>query len=866
MRLRHLLPWRRRATEDDVREELESLRAMAEPGELGNLTLAAEAARDEWTWPRLERIARDLGMALRTLRKNPGYSLACIAILAMGIGANTAIFSAVYAVVLKPLPFPEPDRLVFLWEKIASMPDPIGPRLGVPRIVYQEWQKQTELFDAIAAFGDGTLNEVGVERPRTLSTAYASTDLFRLLGVPAAAGRLFAAEEEQTGKDRVVILSDAYFDRRFQRDPGAIGKSITLGRYDYTVIGVLPARFLLPAIYGGMEQKKPEVWVPLSRKFNVPADDKAFELFVMARRKADVSVDRIRTALGTLQKSLNKSDSERYPVEEVSVFPAQTESRSEDLSFALYILLGAVGLLLLIGCANLANLTLSRAARRMRETSIRRALGASRGRIISQLLTESLLLSLAGAGCGLLLASLMMDGLLRAHVQVPDGDGLRLNWAVLAFTFGVSLLTTVLFGLAPAILTSNVSVNEALKSRGGGGASAVAARGRSLLTVAEVGLAVVLLCGAGLMIRTFVKLVQTGLGFRTEHLEVARLNLPETRYPDDASRARFYAAAQTRARAIPGVTAATVSTTLPLASVMFQSFSIVGRPAPKSADDAPKADNARVTLDYRQVIGLPLLTGRDLTQADITRNRATKGDGVILVNRALAEKFFSGENALQQRLRLENDRPFEIVGVVENFLALGALEDARPQFFAAGVTAPQALLVMRTAVPPETISDEVRSALLAIDPELPIVDLGSMDDIINEVKSDPQIAVVLLAVFAGLALLLAMIGVYSVLTNLVTAQTRELGIRMALGATASAVGWMVVRQCLKPLVIGLALGLAGSVAVSRVLASFLGRLMPQDPLTFVLAVIAVLVAAPLALWGPVRRATRVECTVALREE
>ncbi len=864
MKFRNL--FRRRQLENDMREELDSLRAMAEPGELGNLTQTAESAREEWGWPRLERITRDLGMALRTLRKNPGYSLASIAILALGIGANTAIFSAVHAVVLKPLPYPEPDHLVFLWEKIGSMPDPIGPRLGVPRIVYQEWQKQTDLFSDLTAFTENSLNEVGVDRPRTLSAGYASSNLFAFLGARAATGRLYSADEGHPGKDRVVVLSDAYFDRRFHRDRNVLGRSITLGKIDYTVIGVLPARFLVPAIYEGMEQKKPDVWLPLSRVWNRAEDDKAFQLFVMARRRPEVSVDQVRVSLGALQKQLNKSDTERFPVEDVSVFRAQTESQSEELSLALYILLGAVGLLLMIGCANLANLTLARAARRTRETSIRRALGASRGRIIGQLLTESLLLSLAGAAVGVLLAQLTMEELLRAHLPVQNAQDVQLNWAVLAFTFAVSLVTTVLFGLAPAIMASRVSVNEALKSRGGGGASAMAARGRSVLTIVEVGLAVVLLCGAGLLTRSFLKLVQTGLGFRTEHLEVARLNLPESRYADDASRGRFYAAAQAAARAIPGVSAVTVSTTLPLASVNFQSFSIAGRPAPKSADEAPKADTARVALDYRKVMGLPLLAGRDLTQADIARNRAAKGDGVVLVNRAFADKFFPGGSALGQRLRLDNDRPFEIVGVIENFLAMGALDEARPQFFAAGVMTPQALLLVRTAVPPETISDEVRAALLHIDPELPLSEIDSMDQIINETKSDPQAAILLLAAFAALALVLAMVGVYSVLSNLVTAQTRELGIRMALGATTKEIGWMVARQSMVPMGIGLMLGVAGGLALSRVLTSFLFGVVPQDPLTFVLAVAAVLLAAPIAVWGPVRRATRVECTVALREE
>jgi putative ABC transport system permease protein len=397
-RLLNMLPGRRRAVEADVREELDALRSMAEPGELGNLTLAAEDARAEWGWPLPERIARDLKMAFRTLRNNPGYSLACILILAVCIGANTAIFSVVYASELKPLPYPDLSRLVFVWEKISSMPEPVGPRVEVPRIVYQQWQRQRALFDDVAAFKEAPLNEAGVARPRTLSTGFASANLFGLLGARAAAGRLFRADEEQKGRDRVAVLSDTYFEKRFHRDPAAIGQSIALGREDYTVIGVLPPRFELPFLLQGVEQKKPEIWLPLSRLWNRADDDTAFSLFVMARLHRGVSLDHARAAVNALQDRLHKSDEARYFASQTSMFPVTVEDHFADADLALYVLLGAVGILLLIGCANLANLTMARAVRRAREVAIRRALGASRGRIIAQLLTESSLLSIAGAG------------------------------------------------------------------------------------------------------------------------------------------------------------------------------------------------------------------------------------------------------------------------------------------------------------------------------------------------------------------------------------------------------------------------------------------------------------------------------------
>jgi putative ABC transport system permease protein len=854
-----------RPVEDDVRDELEALRAMAEPGELGNLTRAAENAREEWSWPLLERITRDLSMAFRTLRNSPGYSFACIAILAIGIGANTAMFSVVQAVTLKALPYPNADRLVFVWEKLASMPWPIGPRMQVPRIVYQEWQKQGELFEDIGAFNVETRNEAGVAKPRTLSTGFASASLLPLLGARATVGRLFRADEEQKNSDRVVVLSDSYFEQRFHRDPGAIGQSLKLGRDNYTVIGVLPPRFRVPAIFEGMDQKKPDIWIPLSRLWNRAADDTALSLYVLAHRRASVPLDQLRVSISALQERLNKSDKERFVFTQSSVFPAAVEDQSPYINLALYILLGAVGLLLLIGCANLANLTTARAAKRAREISIRRALGATRARVIGQLLTESLLLSIAGTVVGVLLAQAIIQGLLRSHAPISRPEEIELNWLVFAFAAAVSLLTTLLFGLAPAITVSKVGVNEALKSRGGGGVSASMNRGRNLLTTAEVGLAVVLLCGSGLLIRTFVNLLQTGLGFRTEKLLVADINLPEVRYPDAASRNRFYDTLLPRVRAIPGVSLATVSTTLPLRAVNFTSFTIAGVPKPANVNELPTADTAEVGSNYFSLMGLPVLQGRDFNPADSTRSRG-KGDGTVLINRAFAETFFKGQNPLGQRLQLENDRPFEIVGVVENFLAMGALDDARPQFFRARTEASSSLLLLRTAVEPESLSDEVRSAVLSLDPELPVAKVKSMDGTIREETSDPQFVVALMSAFAALALLLAMLGVHSVLSNLVASQTRELGIRMALGATAGIVARMVVWQSLKPLMVGLVLGLAGSVVLSRVLEPLTEGVVPADPFTFALVAAAVLLVAPLAVWGPVRRATSVECTVALREE
>jgi predicted permease len=866
-RFLNLLPRRRHALEADAQEELQALRDLVDPTEareLGNLTRATENAREQWGIAWLDQFLRDVRMAYRTLRKSPGYTIACVAVLALGIGANTAIFSVVEAVILRPLQYPQVNRLVHVWLKIPSLPEPLGPRMQVSRVIFQEWQKQTDIFSDLAAYQEAPLTETGFERPSTVSTGYATGNLFHLLGAYAAAGRSFSPEEQQKGADHVVILSDAYFEKRFHREASALGKSVTLGKIDYTIIGALPSTFKLPAIYGGMEQKKPDLWIPVSRLWNVANDDTSLQLYVIGLLQPGVKIDQARTVISALQKRLNKSDPERFVIEESNINPLDVEAKSEEVNLALYVLLGAVGFLLLIGCANLANLTMARATKRAREISIRRALGASRGRIILQLLTESLIVATLGAVAGLLLSKGILVALTRIPTIVPQPDQLELNLPVLAFTAAISLLTTLLFGLAPAVSASRVSVNRALKSRGGGGASATLGRSRQFLTAIEVGLAVILLCGSGLLLRSFVGLLRTGLGFDTHQLLVADVDLPDIRYPDSGGRERYYQALLAKVKAIPGVTFAGFSNTLPIHSTNFSTFTLAGKPKPKISE-SPTADTGFVSLGYFQSVGLPIRAGRDFTETDVAQNLHGKGDGVMMINQAFADKFFRNENPLGQRV-LFNDRPFQVVGVATNFLVWGGIDEAHPQFFVAGMDGPKGLLILRTAVPPATISDEVRNAMLSLDKELPVTKVETMDHSIDEVATEPKSVLVLLSTFAGLALLLAMIGVYSVLANLVASRTREIGIRMALGATPQGIGRMVAAQSLWPVLGGLVVGLAASLAVSRLLTDFLFGVSPADPLTFALTVSAIAIAAPLAVWGPVRRATRVECTVALREE
>jgi predicted permease len=525
---------------------------------------------------------------------------------------------------------------------------------------------------------------------------------------------------------------------------------------------------------------------------------------------------------------------------------------------------------LLIACANLANLTLARATQRTREVSVRLALGATRGRIVAQLLAESLLVSLVGAAAGLIIAMWIVSGVL---LIAPDGlarpDLVEFRWPVFVFAAAAGVLTAVLFGLLPAWSASRVELNAALKA-GDRSASSATSRGRQLLTAAEVGIALMLVTGAGLLIRSVANLFETGVGFDTSNLAFVDVDLPDTRYKDEASRRRFLADLQRQVRTIPGVRAAGVSNTLPLHRVSWRTFSIAGRPKPARGTN-PLVDWASVSPEYVSVIGLPLLAGRRLTAADAAHN-AGKGDGVSLVNQAFAEQFLRGENPLNHRIVFDDDRfpskerAYQIVGVVGDFRAMGPEMPPRPQFFQAGVEDASSVLALRVAVPTESLNEEVRRAFWSLDKELPAVELQRMDEYFYRSMNETGLQMILLSSFAGLGLLLAMIGVHSVLAHSVASRTREIGIRMALGASPEGIGRMIARQSAWPLALGIVVGVLGSLGLSRVLEAQLFRVAPRDPLTFAFAIMAVLLVAPLAIWLPVRRATRVECTEALREE
>jgi putative ABC transport system permease protein len=804
--------------------------------------------------------------ALRGLRRSPGYTLTCVAVLALGIGANAAIFSVIYSVILKPLPYPDPSRLVLVWERFPNMPDPPGSRIQVTHYSYQAWQSQNTVFKDMAAFCDINLNETGIERPGRVDTGFASANLFPLLGVRARLGRLFTPAEEIKDKDHVVVLTDAFFEARYHRDPDVLGRSLTLDGAAYTIIGVLPERFHLPAMWQGMDQKKPEVWAPLSRLWNSAEEETKHQLFVAARIAPGNTLAQARTQMDGIEQRLAELNPKHNKGWLVSVFPFEVEDTAPSLHRALYVLLAAVGILLLIACANLANLTLARAMLRSREISIRIALGATRGHIIRQLIAESLLVSLAGATAGLLLAHWCVRAMLALNpsdIQRPEL--IETNWNVFAFAAALSLLTTLLFGLAPAIAASSADLNAALKSAGGWGGSAARLRGRQLLIAIEVALALILVSGAGLMLRSFYELASEGVGFDTGHLVTMDISLPLQRYASDESKSRFFRALLDRVRVLPGVMMATAVDDLPLHQIKLTNFSVAGRPDPP-IDSLPLADVAHVDPQFLRVLGLRLVAGRFFTDADLLQGEKDQ-DSVVIVNEDFVRKFFPGENPVGKRLLdASKKHASDIVGVVSDFTPIGAEAGKRPEIFSPYLKLGEATLLVRTRGPPESYAKALQSAVWSLDRDLPADKVLTMDYYMNGILAQRKFNTLLIGIFGALALLLAMMGIYGVLSNLVASRVREIGIRMAIGASPAEIGRLILRQSLIPVALGLAIGLAGTFALSEFLRALLFHVQPRDPLTLAAAAIAILVISPVALYVPLRRATSVDCTVALREE
>ncbi|HEX8073333.1 MAG TPA: ABC transporter permease [Pyrinomonadaceae bacterium] len=804
---------------------------------------------------------QDVRYGARSLWRTPGFTLVAVVALALGIGANTAIFSAVDAVLLRALPYRHANRLVLMWEHKRSS---ANPHNVVNPTNFLDWHEQAQSFDDMAAFVDVRANLTGAGAPVEVPAQVTTGNLFALLGADAQLGRTYTTADEEPGHDNVVVLSHTLWQRQFGGDPAIVGKTITMNSHPVTVIGVMPPDFKWYIKENSLSGKPAEVWTP-NRWANRQRNGRF--LSAVGRLKPGVSVAQAQAEMDTIAARLEQQFVDFNTGWEVKLVPVR-EQLAGEIKPALLILLGAVAFVLLIACANVANLMLARAASRSKEIAIRTALGAGRWRVMRQLLTESLLLAFAGGACGLLLALWGVDALVALSPQnLISGDEVGLSLPVLGFTFGVSVLTGVVFGLWPAFEAARSDPNEALKEAGRSNTSGPRSRrARGAFVVAEVALALVLLVGAGLLLKSFLRLQAINPGFAPQNVLTMRVLLPRAKYPDDAKKVAFFRQAVERMQRLPGVTSAAAADTVPFAGLgSATGFTIEGQPAP-AAGDVPVTDVRVVDEHYFATMNIPVVRGRAFTPEEANENRKT-----VIVNEALARRYFPGQDPIGQRITVdmkEVNEPNEIVGVVGDARYSKLETEPRamvywthPQLANSAMT-----LVLRTAGDPLSVAGLAQREIQALDKDQPVADVRTMESWIGESIARARFGALLLNLFAAVALLLAAVGLYGVMAYSVTQRTHEIGIRMALGAQPRDILRMVVGQGLLLTLIGVGLGLGAAFALTRLLASLLYGVSTTDPFVFAgLAALLALVACA-ASYLPARRATKVDPMVALRYE
>jgi putative ABC transport system permease protein len=804
---------------------------------------------------------KDLRYGIRSLLKRPGLTAVALITLALGIGVNTAIFSAVDSVLLRPLPFKEPERVVAIWEH--------SPHLGIARNEFApanffDLRRQNQMFEDVGAFGQLSINLTGEGEPERLEGQLVTANVFALLGVPPALGRTFAPEEDQLGREHVAVLSDVLWQRRFNRDPGIINRSITLNGESFLVVGVMPASFFFP-------EREVELWVPWAMEPG-QAEGRGDHYFrLVGRLKPGVTREQANAEAESIAARL----STEFPrTNEGLGFVVNSFHRDYvgDLRRPMLILFAAVGFVLLIACANVANLLLAQATTRRREIAIRMALGARRWAIARQLLIESLLLAIAGGLLGVFAAIWGVEAL---STLLPESlsklQAISVDSRVFLFTVGVTLLTAIAFGVVPALHATRANPGEALAETARDLAGGLSGRFlRRVLVVAEVALAVVLLAGAGLLIRSFNRLRHVDLGFKPDNLLTMRMVLPMPKYQKAEARRAFYDELLRRVNEIPGVESAGINTFLPLStSGMKFSFSVEGRTMP-SDSNLPFAVYRVVNPDYFRALEIPIQRGRVFDTRDVAESTP-----VLIVNRRLAEQFWPGEDPTGKRLKIgppDSPNPWAtVIGVVGDVRQTGLYGEQLAELYAPYAQerrswlAPRDLVV-RTRSDAGSFAGQVREAVWAVDKDQPVSNVRTMDQAFAAAISRERFQMLLLTLFATLALVLACVGLYGVISYAVAQRTREIGVRMALGARPRDVLNMVIRQGMVLTFAGLLLGVAGGLAVTRVMTDLLFGVTATDAVTFISVAGLLLLVSFLACYVPARRATKVDPLTALRYE
>jgi len=812
---------------------------------------------------------QDLRYGARMLLRQRAFTIAAVIALALGIGANTAVFSVVNAVLLRPLPYQNSGRMALIWGNFLTFN---MEQLRAKAAEYVDYRDQTRSFETVAAFSADDFNFTGGRQPDRVAGARVTANLFPMLGARAAQGRLISPEENQPGRDNVVVVSHQFWQKRLGAEANVIGRGVRLDDRNYTVIGVMPADFEFP--HQSFNFAAPvEFWIPLAfTTEQVAQRQRPYYLNVIGLLKPNVTIEQARGEMAALgQRFEREYKSYRGPNNSdmgwrITVIPLQEQIVGKSRR-ALLVLLVAVGLVLLIACANAANLLLMRATVRQKEMAIRAAMGAHRLRLIRQLLTESLLIAGLGGAGGLTLAWLGVKALVALGPDnLPRIQEINVDGRALFFTLALSVMTGLIFGLAPALQASSPDLQQTLKE---GGAAATRGRHwlRNLLVVGEMAIAMTLLVGAGLMLNSFVRLQRVNPVVNAGKLLSVEINLPETRYPEAAQATAFFQELIRRVESLPGLESASLSTHQPLSGVATDDpFSIEGRPL--DFNNAPVAGWQSVTRNHFHTLGIPFVDGRDFTERD-----NAEGPAEAIINEALARRYFRNENPIGKRLTLGLPRPpwLTIVGVVKDIPHRGLESKAEPDWYLSYPGQPRRYrYLLARASPlledPASLASAVRAQISAIDKDQPVTAIKTISEVISSTTAPRRFNTLLLAIFAAVALALAAVGIYSVISYSVTQRAQEVGIRIALGAQPGDVILLILKQGLTLTLIGVAAGALGAFAAARVMSGLLYGVTATDPATFVTISLLLAVVAMLACYLPARRASRVEPIAALRRE